>query len=259
MKKITLKISAFLLLSMSALQIQAQAFVTGTTGVYKIKVQGENLYLTQSTTTDALTYEQENGSSDTQLFIIDNHPDGDNYSITSKVSGKGALEVLDINDVASAIGAKGNAAGGSGQQDKWNPTRGTGTQIFLESDKTGTAWEGLGAKRRLQDYAVGDPVKISGGTPVAFDFVFVETLSSKEFNVSSVFVANPVDNSLAVSGLTNQINEIKVYSILGKEVLRHKLNNQNTLSLDVSGLVSGVYIVVFSGEKGSFTKKIIKN
>ncbi|SNR70883.1 Por secretion system C-terminal sorting domain-containing protein [Lutibacter agarilyticus] len=248
----------FLLVTVFALQVQGQAFVTGTLGTYKIKVQGTNLYLTQSTTTDAVTYETEVIGSDTQLFIINDHPDLEYYSITSKIVGKGALETLSIDTDKPALGCKGNLAGGVGQQDKWNLTRGVGTQIFLESDPTDTGWDGK-SKRRFQDYAEGAPALLNGGTAVAFDWIFVEglTLSNEEFDTSAFFMSNLVNDQLTIQGLPSNVKQIAVYSLLGQKLITKEVSSES-LNMNVSSLKTGMYIVDFIGENGRFTKKIIK-
>lgn len=256
MKKITFKISAFLLLTFFGHQVQGQAF-PGVAGAYQIKVQGENLYLTQSTTSDAITYEAEIPGSSAQVFDINNHPDGDFFSITSGVPGKGVVEVLDIMSASSGIGSKSNVAGGAGQQDKWNPTRGSGTQIFLESSAAGTAWDGS-AKRRLQGFSASGAAVIGGGAAVAFDFIPLGALSTQKFDASSMFISNPVSNQISIKGLTPSINTVTIYSLLGTQVLSSKIGAQSSLNIDATKLTSGMYIVVLSGEGEQFTKKIIK-
>jgi hypothetical protein len=85
------------------------------------------------------------------------------------------------------------------------------------------------------------------------------TLSSKNFNSNSIFISNPVNNRLNINGLTDNIKQISIYSLLGQEVLTKKIGGQSSISVDVSNLVSGVYLVKFKGNSGAFTKKIIKN
>jgi hypothetical protein len=260
MKTTLHKTLLFLFVTMFAMQVKAQRFpaeVAKQPGVYKIKVQSQDLYLTQSATSDIATYELEIPGSDAQLFVVNTHPDGDYFSITSKIPGKGALEALTTDVLTPEVGCKGNTAGGSGQQDKWNPTRGAGTQIFLYSDKTGTAWESTSALRRFQDYSLGATASLNGGTAVAFDWILVETLSTEDFDLGSFFMPNPVNSELAIQGLPANVKKVTVYSLLGQEILSTEVNSES-LNINVSALKTGVYIVDFSGENGRFTKKIIK-
>lgn len=85
-----------------------------------------------------------------------------------------------------------------------------------------------------------------------------QVLSNKQFDTSSLSITNPVNNSLSIKGLSDNVNEISVFSLLGQKVLTRTVNSESALSIDVSGLVSGVYLVKLTGDNGSFTKKIIK-
>ena len=84
------------------------------------------------------------------------------------------------------------------------------------------------------------------------------TLSTTEITKSSVFMSNPVKDNVSISGLTAEINQIHVYSLLGAKVISQEVNNLSSLQINVSGLSKGMYIVNFVGENGSFTKKLIK-
>ena len=87
----------------------------------------------------------------------------------------------------------------------------------------------------------------------------VNVLSNNQFDTSSIFIANPVNNELSIKGISDTVNEISVFSLLGQKVLTRIVKSQSTLNIDVSGLVSGVYLVKLKGDNGAFTKKIIKN
>lgn len=84
------------------------------------------------------------------------------------------------------------------------------------------------------------------------------TLNSKDFNSNSIFIANPVDDRLSIKGISDTVNEISIFSLLGQKVLTRVVKSQSTLSIDVSNLKSGVYLVKLKGDNGAFTKKIIK-
>jgi hypothetical protein len=86
-----------------------------------------------------------------------------------------------------------------------------------------------------------------------------KVLSNKQFDSSTLVIANPVSNFLEVKGLSENLNQVSIYSILGKQVLTKKINTQQSnFNIDVSNLVSGIYFVKLKGDNGSFTKKIIK-
>jgi hypothetical protein len=82
-------------------------------------------------------------------------------------------------------------------------------------------------------------------------------LSANSFDSNSLSVSNPVNNLLTIKGLNSKVSEISLYSILGGKVLTKNTISQE-VNLDVSALSSGVYILKISSEKGSFSKKIIK-
>ncbi|GAA4814925.1 T9SS type A sorting domain-containing protein [Litoribaculum gwangyangense] len=84
------------------------------------------------------------------------------------------------------------------------------------------------------------------------------TLSTEAFDTSSIFVSNPVKNELSIKGLTPNVKEVSVYSLLGQKVLTKEVEGNSSLTVDVSRLTSGLYLVEMKGERGSFTKKIVK-
>lgn len=86
----------------------------------------------------------------------------------------------------------------------------------------------------------------------------VAVLSNDKLDDSSVFMSNPVKDNVFITGLTAEINQIHVYSLLGAKVLSQEVNNAASLQMNVSGLSKGMYIVDFVGENGNFTKKLIK-
>ncbi|MEN8703280.1 MAG: T9SS type A sorting domain-containing protein, partial [Polaribacter sp.] len=70
----------------------------------------------------------------------------------------------------------------------------------------------------------------------------------------------PVSNQLTIKGATSKVSRLNVYSVLGNAVLSKVIDNQNgDISVNVSALSSGLYIVELNGENGErLTKKIIK-
>jgi hypothetical protein len=86
-------------------------------------------------------------------------------------------------------------------------------------------------------------------------------LSTNNFNDTpkiSVF-PNPTKNIVNLSNLPNTNNLIKIYDILGKEVLRITTNNRNE-TIDVSSLKSGIYIIKIESNKQQVaSKKLVIN
>jgi uncharacterized repeat protein (TIGR03803 family) len=77
---------------------------------------------------------------------------------------------------------------------------------------------------------------------------------------------NPANNYLTIKQFrsigtslgSELIKEVKIYNVLGKEVLGSKLVSSQVLSVDVSALQSGVYFVEASTEIGGVRKKFVK-
>ncbi|NRD23049.1 T9SS type A sorting domain-containing protein [Winogradskyella litoriviva] len=291
MKKITLKISAFLLLSMCMLQVQAQACpeIYLEEGSYLISTCGSTpeLYLTIDGTTGDLVWAEEIGSNNpTQVWTIQDHvtPSGTGYvQITADVTpGPGPFTmIVDQSTIAT------DETGAIDQNDKeFRISVRTGLPVadetaadygFDQFQRRRTAGFGgpgndalfvkpLGAsggsRYGVIPTAAGEDVLFDGGGIDGLRFVFIEALplSDEEFDTSSVFISNPVKDELSIEGLNQNINKISVYDLLGKQVITSSLEaDTSSTNLDVSTLTSGIYIVKLEGENGAtFSKKIIK-
>jgi len=273
MKKITLKLIAFVLFAVSAVQVNAQAWSSETSqpGLYRIQVQGENLALTLSENAEdgawVMTYEAVDASNNNQVFFISpaeiENPEApgtflpNRFSYTSAVDGRGVVEILDNQNSASAIGCRGNDFGVEGGLDIWNQTRGQGTQIFSENTDANAAWAGT-AKRRLQNFEEGGPVKISGGGPVRFDFVPTTLSTTSNKLTSNDFSIATLSNELVISSNVASISEVAVYSILGKNVLSESGISSSAITMNTSSLATGMYIVKIATDRGIFSTKIIQ-
>jgi len=117
-----------------------------------------------------------------------------------------------------------------------------------------------GSRYGVTPTAAGEDVLFDGAGIDGIRFVLVELLSTEEFDTSSVFISNPVKDELSIEGLNQNIKQISVYNLLGKEVISSTLEADATSTkLDASALTTGMYIVKLQGENGaSFTKKIVK-
>ena len=120
-------------------------------------------------------------------------------------------------------------------------------------------------------YATGDIIPNTAG--IFFDFnpvivtntfltEFVASLAVDEFeNNNFIFYPNPVYDELNVSvkNSNNTINQINVYDVLGKTMLRQKAPKASqTESINVSQLAKGVYFVeVTTNNQAKVIKKIV--
>jgi len=288
MKKITLKISAFLLFALSALQVQGQSCpeIWDQPGVYKIATCGlaTELYMTINGSSGELEWAAEiasgNALEPTQLWTIKDHRDLDPngfVEITADLSSLAAGDwTMVVDDATYApAGADTDVRITVMNRTPYLSSEGAalyGYDQFQRRRETG--WGGPGnnalfckppgqGNMRYRDApaAAGDDVVFSAGGAISpLRLIFVETLSTDEFDTSSVFISNPVKDELSIEGLNQSIKQISVYDLLGKQVITNNPSDDTTsVNLDVSSLTSGLYIVKLEGENGqSFTKKIIK-
>ncbi|WP_179353045.1 T9SS type A sorting domain-containing protein [Winogradskyella vidalii] len=83
-----------------------------------------------------------------------------------------------------------------------------------------------------------------------------EALSVNNFNANSFSLyPNPTNTgSVSISSTTNEVMNVQVFDILGKQVKNQTLTNN---TLNVSNLKSGVYIVKITQNNTSTTKKLV--
>ncbi len=257
MKKITTKIAALLMFTMTAFQVNAQAFNNEDglgEGMYRIQIQGTNVCMSLPNNapiipgeSQQIIFQEVDVTKNEQVFNVTQALDEDGeplvnfFKIESVVNGKGVVEVLDISELNPRIGVKGNLDGDiTNGADNWNPTRGMGTQLFLGIKIVGSAFENA-SLRRVQNAELGANAMLSGGTPSRFDWVRVETLdttlSTSDELASKSLKAFPNPSSDGVFNLTVETG-YTVYSLLGKQVLKG-----SGTSVNLSGLSKGLYIL----------------
>lgn len=268
MKKITL----FLFLTLFVLQVQGQTF-TGN-GTYKISTSGltPELYMTINASTNALEWANEitSGDDSRQVWTITNHrtpASSGLMEIYATVTGEGnfTMAVDDISghpaytliaragDPISVEADSGDYSGKDQFQRRKTSGDVTGNDaLFVRTDS------GTNARYGVIPSAAGDPIQFDGGGIDQLKFHFLATLSTKNFDASSIFISNPVNNQLDINGLTDNVSKVSVFSLLGQEVISRNVTTQSSLSIDVSTLANGLYIVELSGSTGKFTKKIVK-
>lgn len=85
-------------------------------------------------------------------------------------------------------------------------------------------------------------------------------LNNQDFAINSIWIQNPVENSIKINSENTIDNaKISITDMLGKTLYQTKNQNiQGVFEIPLY-LTKGVYIVNISNEKGSVTKKIIKN
>jgi hypothetical protein len=101
----------------------------------------------------------------------------------------------------------------------------------------------------------------SGGV-MYFDNVYfstTDTLTEDSFDLSSISISpNPSSSLWAINGAQENIIEVVVYDMLGKEVLNMQPNTARA-TIDGTNLVSGLYLTRVITNSGTKTFKLIKN
>lgn len=92
-------------------------------------------------------------------------------------------------------------------------------------------------------------------------FSVSQVLSTSEFIASKFSVSpNPANDFITVSNSENIIvNRISITDLNGRVVKQNSYENVSNIQVNVSDLSSGVYMMNITSDKGSVTKKIIKN
>lgn len=271
MKKTTFKISTFLILALFVLQAHAQpvsVIVEGTK--YNIKNFKTNDYL-KANGTGAYEFSATLPTDDVTFNFTLNH-----HNTTDPGDGTVHNYLNDWNignDVRGIMRANGTATVHTTfQYNSWNSNGGhktdkrwehstleqTGITTFRFSplnDGTTDRFLYQGDDGVLYNYAVGDMPDADRSYWVLTESTI--TLSNEAFDISSIFISNPVSNELSIKGLGSNVKHVSIFSLLGQEVLSNDVNSQS-VNLDVSALDRGMYLVKLSSDKGSFTKKIVK-
>ncbi len=97
----------------------------------------------------------------------------------------------------------------------------------------------------------GNPVFVRPTSPLAVE----DTISDK---INLTYYPNPVENTLNLRA-TKNISAVRVYSILGQEVLQTKFTNSlKEVTIDLQNLDAGTYFIKVLADKKTETIKIIK-
>lgn len=83
------------------------------------------------------------------------------------------------------------------------------------------------------------------------------TLNADDIALEGTSVYQLDKNSLRITGINSDNARIKIYSILGKQVLDYSFSSKGNSDITLPNLNTGVYIVQVATEKGKINKKII--
>ncbi len=285
MKKITLKFSAFLLFALFAIQAQAQPILWCGDGTYKIGARGTNLFMTINGSTGELEWATElPGDDPTQVWSIVGHRSPASAGLMEITSNAGGIdwtmcmsvaESANYPDVTLTVEQRLPESNGAGDWSGLDQFQRRKAKVDANGDPDSNGANPSGPKNnalfiQLADgvtnsrygvipSAAGDPVQFDSGGIDVIDYHLVALLSTADFDTSSIFISNPVNNNeLSIKGLTANVKQVSVYSLLGKEVISREVNERSELNIDVSALSTGMYLVKMQGDNGSYTKKIVK-
>lgn len=102
------------------------------------------------------------------------------------------------------------------------------------------------------------PNEVLGDADTPFEIKANKVLSVTNFNRNSIsFYPNPVENKLFISA-KEKITSLRVYNILGKEIINLKIDNSKTY-VRMGSLNKGIYLLKATTKSNkNITKKIIK-
>jgi hypothetical protein len=101
----------------------------------------------------------------------------------------------------------------------------------------------------------------ASGWLIVYDIIVTAVLSTNDVLSSqfSVF-PNPSTNVINIANAENiLVNGIEIVDINGRTVKSVKFDNVSEAQINISDLASGMYLVNISSDKGTTTKKIVKN
>ena len=93
------------------------------------------------------------------------------------------------------------------------------------------------------------------------NFSVTQTLSVEDFLNSNFSVSpNPAKDLITITNSDNiSVNSISITDLNGRTVKQNTYSNETNVQVNISDLSSGVYMMNITSDKGSVTKKIIKN
>lgn len=199
------------------------------------------------------------------------------YYLIQQAAGTNTIAALPTPDATGTIAMSGSTgkvilANVITAQSGTNPTGsqiidkvgfGTTPNGFEGSGPTGTALTNstsafrknsgcIDTNDNANDFQVSTPVARNTASPLGT----CTPLSIKSNSISGLTMyPNPLKgNTLFITSTVNAEMNVKIYNVLGKEVLSTKVNNT---SVDVSNLASGVYMVKITEEGKTATRKLV--
>ena len=87
--------------------------------------------------------------------------------------------------------------------------------------------------------------------------IITNLIESEAYNMISLF-PNPATQSLRIQLVQGKISSLKVFDLLGKNLLSEILLDQSNHSIDISGFAKGIYIIRIESQNHFYQAKFIK-
>ena len=82
-------------------------------------------------------------------------------------------------------------------------------------------------------------------------------LNNSDVNMESIINYKSSENNLQIAGVQNGMANLKIYDMLGKQVLETSFEGNGTNNISLPSVQNGIYIVHLETETGILNKKII--
>ncbi len=84
-----------------------------------------------------------------------------------------------------------------------------------------------------------------------------KTLAINDFNLNQVRMYMTSTRTLRITGLKNDNNNLKIYTILGKRIISKNIQSSNIVDITIPDYIKqGIYIIELETEKGNINKKV---
>ncbi len=229
-----------------------QATITGgefTDGDIKLTLSSGDIYVVDN-----------DGNAGTQALFPSNFVNGETLTIESVAGDEFDFQELIINTFGTSLDANFVSAEGfkNGSSTGIQNT-GTGFSVYPSVGQYRVTFDGL-------IFGDVDRVVITSGNNFGFSLNVIDdiilnyntgTLSlGQDLSKNAINIyPNPVKNKLQINTNNAAIQEITIYDILGKTILK---SQSSIRVLDVSQLKSGMYLIKIKTDYGTSTKRIIK-
>ena len=85
----------------------------------------------------------------------------------------------------------------------------------------------------------------------------VLSVSDTDVTLENVSIYKTDNSNIRIVGLQNNNLTVKIFNILGKQILQKSLKSNGVADISIPNLASGVYLIQLQTEKGKLSKKII--